>query len=422
MEIPFVRPSLLADPLPRPGITVLRGARLFDGTANPVRDDVTVIVEDGRIAEVTEGTFATPSDGLVIDLPGLFLMPGLIDCHAHVATKDSVVVPEGAEPLRPGVGGHLVAAALRAALAMGITTIRDVGSYGDTVLELRQAMRFGAFRGPRLLTCGKIVSATSAGGRHFGTMYREADGPDEMRKAAREQLRIGADFVKIMMTGARSVELENPGPPQVTVDEVAALVDEVHRQGYRVAAHCEGLDGTRLAVEHRIDTIEHGFFLHQEPALLAQMVDQGTVLVPTLSFLVDVAERHADDWSPHLVARGSYNLEEAFKTVAAALAAGVPMAMGFDSFPEELAASELAMMVSAGVSPHQALVAATSVGARAIGLDDQIGTVEVGKLADLMVVDGDPLSDVGHLTEPDRIHLVLQGGEPVAGRALDRAL
>lgn len=422
MEIPFVRPSVLADPLPRPGITILRGVRLFDGTANPIRDDVTVIVEDGRIAEVTDATVATPSDGWVIDLHGLFLMPGLIDCHAHVAVKNSVVIPEGAEPLRPGVQSHLAAAALRAALAMGITTIRDVGSYGDTVLELRQAMRFGAFRGPRLLTCGKIVSATSAGGRHFDTMYREADGPDEMRKAAREQLRIGADFVKIMMTGARSVELENPGPPQVTVDEVAALVDEVHRQGYRVAAHCEGLDGTRLAVEHRIDTIEHGFFLHQEPALLAQMVDQGTILVPTLSFLVDVAERHADDWSPHLVTRGSYNLEEAFKTVAAALAAGVPMAMGFDSFPEELAASELGMMVSAGVSPHQALMAATSVAARAIGLDDQIGTVEVGKLADLVVVDGDPLSDVGHLTEPDRVHLVLQSGEPVAGRALNRPL
>lgn len=421
MDIPFVRPSLLADPPPRPGITILRHARLFDGTSSPVRDDVTVVVEDGRIAAVAEGTASSPA-GTVIDLEGRFLMPGLIDCHAHVAAADLPAVPEGAEALRPGVVGHLVVASLRKALAMGITTIRDVGSYGETVLEVRQAMRCGAFRGPRLLTCGRIVSATSAGGRHFATMYREADGPDEMRKAVREQLRIGADFVKIMMTGARSVELENPAPPQVTVEEVAALVDEVHRQGYRVAAHCEGLDGTRLAIEHGIDTIEHGFFLNHEPALLDRMARENKVLVPTLSFLVDVADRHAEEWSPHLVTRGAYNLEEALKTVGAAVAAGVPLAMGYDSFPEELAASELGLMVEAGMSAHQALVAATSTGAMALGLDDQIGTVEEGKLADLVVVDGDPLVDTSVLTDPAAIHLVFQLGQPVGGRALDPAL
>lgn len=421
MAIPFVRPSLLAEPPPSPGITILQGARLFDGTGSSAREGVTVVVEDGRIAAIAEGV-AGPAQGRVIDLAGRFLMPGLIDCHAHVAAMDLPAVPEGAEPLRPGVMGHLVAESLRKALAMGITTIRDVGSYGDTVLEVRQAMRLGVFRGPRLLTCGKIVSATSAGGRHFGTMYREADGPDEMRKAAREQLRIGADFVKIMMTGARSVELENPGPPQVTAEEVAALVDEVHRQGYRVAAHCEGLDGTRLAIEHGIDTIEHGFYLNQEPVLLERMAQEGQVLVPTLSFLVDVAERHAKDWSPHLVTRGSYNLAEAQRTVAAAVAAGVPTAMGYDSFPQDLAASELALMVEAGMSTGAALVAATSTGARALGLDDEIGTVEVGKLADLVVIDGDPLDDVGVLADPARVHLVFQLGEPVGGRALDPAL
>lgn len=417
MAIPFVRPSLLADPSPSPVITILHGARLFDGTASPTRDDVTVVVEDGRIAAVFEGATAAPSGGRVIDLEGRFLMPGLIDCHAHVSAEHPPEPAAGAEALRPGVAGHLAAAALRRALQMGITTIRDVGSYGDTVLEVRQAMRLGAFRGPRLLTCAKIVSATSAGGRHFDTMYREADGPDEMRKAAREQLRVGADFVKIMMTGARSVELENPGPAQVTRQEVAALVEEVHRQGYRVAAHCEGIDGTRLAIEEGVDTIEHGLYLHRAPELLDEMARRQMVLVPTLSFLVDVAERHADDWSPHIVTRGAYNLEEALKTVAAALAAGVPMAMGYDSHPQEMAASELGLMVEAGMPNRDALMAATSAGAKALGLDDVIGTVEVGKLADLVVIDGDPLENIEVLVDPQRVHLVFQVGEPVGGNA-----
>jgi imidazolonepropionase-like amidohydrolase len=294
-----------------------------------------------------------------------------------------------------------------------------VGAYGNTILEVRQAMRLGAFRGPRLLTCGRIVSATSPGGRNFKGMYREADGPDEMRRAAREQIRVGADFIKIMSTGARSVELENPEPAQVTSAEMAAIADEVHRQGYRLAAHCEGLAGTELAIEFGADTIEHGFRLHRRPDLLAKLAAQGGVLVPTLSFLLDVADRKAKDWSPHLVERGGYNLEEAEKTFRAALDLGVPMAMGYDSQPEDQAASELGLMVKMGMSTKAALVAATSTGARALGLDHLIGTVEPGKVADLIVIDGDPTADVGILTDPDRIHLVFQIGQPVAGAVID---
>ncbi len=305
---------------------------------------------------------------------------------------------------------------------MGITTIRDVGAFGDTVLEARQAMRLGAFLGPRVLACGRIVSATSAGGRHFVGMYREADGPDEMRKAAREQLRRGADFVKIMMTGARSVEIENPGPSQVTHEELAALVDEVHRQGYRVAAHCEGLEGTEMAITEGVDTIEHGFYLHSRPDLLEQLATRQGVLVPTLSFLMDIAERDSDEWSDFLVERGTFNTGEAKKTLAAAMLAGVPIAMGFDSYPEERATSELGLMVDAGMSSHDALVSATSVGAKALGLDALIGTVEPGKLADLVVVDGDPIAEIGVLLDPDSIHLVFRSGEPVAGAALEVSL
>jgi imidazolonepropionase-like amidohydrolase len=121
-------------------------------------------------------------------------------------------------------------------------------------------MRYGVFRGPRLLTCGRIVSATAPGGRLFPGMYREADGPDEMRKAVREQVRQGADYIKVMSTGARSVELEDPNPAQLTGDEIAALVDEAHRLGYRVAAHAEGLAGTELSIRLGVDTVEHGMY------------------------------------------------------------------------------------------------------------------------------------------------------------------
>jgi imidazolonepropionase-like amidohydrolase len=419
VSVPFLLPCLLADPDPASGITVLANVRLFDGTGAPVREGVSVVVKDGYIESIGADV---PGGARIIDLQGRLLMPGLIDCHTHLTIGAEPELAEGEEALRPGVVGHIVAAVLRDAVRMGITTVREVGAHGDTVFEVRQAARYGSFRIPRVLISGRLVSATSPQGSHFRDMYREADGPDEMRKAAREQIRRGADFVKIMTTGARSVEWENPGPAQMTREEVAAVVDEVHRLGYRVAAHCEGLEGTRLAIEEGVDTIEHGFYLHQEPELLAQLAARRGVLVPTLTFLHDVAEHKADQWSDHLVERGAYNVEEAHRTLAAAIEAGVPIAMGYDSSPERLAASELGLMVEAGMSPAEALVAATSTGAYALGLDYLIGTVEPAKLADLLVVDGDPLDDISVLLDPDRIHLVLQGGEPVAGAVMEAKL
>ena len=408
VNVPFVSPALLADPAPPEGVLVLLNARLFDGTGAPVRENATVVIEDGFIADIPAAKEASS-----VDLEGRFLMPGLIDVHTHLAEQPDIEIVEGMEPLLPGTRGHLVAAAAQRALRMGITTVRDVGARDNSVLEVRQAMRHDAFAGPRILASGRIVSATSPGGRHFDGMYREADGPDEMRKAAREQMRRGADFVKIMMTGARSVELENPEYSQVTREELAALVDEAHRQGYRVAAHCEGLEGTILAIEEGVDTIEHGFYLSERPDLLERMAASGQVLVPTLSFLKDIADQRYDAWSDHLVERGCYNVEQANKTLRAAVEAGASIAMGFDSKPEELAASELALMVDAGMSTAEALMAATSVGATAIWLDHLIGTIEPRKLADLVVVDGDPLADISVLTDPDRIHMVFRSGQPV---------
>jgi imidazolonepropionase-like amidohydrolase len=405
-------PALLADPAPSERRLWLSGARVFDGTESPVREHAAVLVEDGRIARVVDGEAAVPEGAETIDLAGATLMPGLIDAHAHVGVAfPTPTVEHGAEPLRPGTPAHFLAAELRRALRMGITTMRDVGSYGDLVVEARQAMRYGAFQGPRLLTCGRIVSPTAPGGRFFAGMYREADGVDDVRRAVREQIRYGADFVKVMTTGARSVELEDPDPAQLTRDELAVLVEEAHRLGYRTCAHCEGLAGTELAVEAGIDTIEHGMYLNQRPDLLEKMAANGQVLVPTLSFLHYTARE--GEWTPILTDLGKRNVEQAQLTVVAAHAADVRLAMGFDYEPLHEAANELLRMIEAGLPTHAALVAATSGGAHALGIDAYVGTVEEGKAADLLAVDGDPLDEPDALSEPARIRLVLRLGELV---------
>lgn len=423
--MPARLPSLLSSPPAPAGRLWLTGARLLDGTGTPVAEAAAVLVEDGRIARVGAASDAIPEGARVVDLGGRMLLPGLIDAHVHLKHEPRPPAA-GAEPVWPGASKHFVAAGLCELLRMGFTTVRDVGSYGDDVVEARQAMRYGAFRGPRVLTCGRIVSPTAPGGRFFPGMYREADGPDDVRRAVREQLRRGADFIKIMSTGARSVELEDPDPPQVTPTEIAALVEEAHRLGYRVAAHAEGLAGTELAIEHDVDTIEHGMYLHRRPDLLERMAANGQFLVPTLSCFYGVAGRSdpaspqpAETWSPLLVELAEFNLEEADKTLKAARDIGVRIATGFDWMPLGANALEIVRMVRHGLSTSEALVASTSAAAAAAGLDAHVGTVEPGKLADLVVVDGDPLDDVEQLLDRKRIWLVLQLGEPVAGAALE---
>jgi imidazolonepropionase-like amidohydrolase len=334
-----------------------------------------------------------------------------------VTSFDLPPVLKGEAPVAPEVKHHFVAAGLRTMLGMGITTLRDVGAFGDDLLHARRAIELGAFAGPRVLTCGRILSATSPGGAHFATMYREADGADEMRKATREQIRRGADFVKLMTTGARSVALEDPEPAQVTRSEVATVVEEAHRLGFRVAAHCEGLEGTRLAIEEGVDTIEHGLELHRAPELLAALAESGRILVPTLSCFFDLSETHACLWLPRLVEQAKRQRDEAHRTVEAARAAGVRMAMGFDSMPHGQSALELVRLHGAGLTALEAIAAATSGAAAACGLEDRLGSVETGKVADLLVVDGDPVADPRVLLDPDRIWLVLQAGGRVAGRS-----
>jgi imidazolonepropionase-like amidohydrolase len=432
--VPARLPALLADPPAGAGRLWLTGGRVFDGTGGPVREAAAVLVEDGRVAAVANAGDGVPDGATVIELAGRTLLPGLIDAHAHVKVTPPIPDP-GAEMLLPGAAAHFLAADLRETLRRGVTTVRDVGSYGDLVFDARQGMRYGAFRGPRLLACGRIVSATAPGGRFFDGMYREADGPDDIRRAVREQLRRGADFIKVMTTGARSVELEDPDPAQLTRAEIATLVEESHRQGYRVAAHAEGIAGTAIAIEEGIDTIEHGMYLCQRPDLLERMAATGQVLVPTLSCFYGVAglgeptpETWAaepaapETWSPLLVELAHHNLEQAGRTLQAAKAAGVRIAAGHDWHPFWDLAIEIRRMIDHGLTAAESLTAATAGAARALGIDGHVGTVAPGKLADLAVFDGDPLAEPELLSRRDAVWLVIQGGAPVAGASLEHAV
>jgi imidazolonepropionase-like amidohydrolase len=400
----------------------LTSARVIDGTGAPPLEGATVLIEGGRIAGIDTSDGAVRTGAPRLDLGGRTLMPGLVDAHVHVTGFDMPRALKGQEAIAPEVKHHFIAAGLRRMLRMGITTLRDVGAFGDDLLHARRAVRLGAIPGPRILLCGRIISATSAGGRHFHGMYREADGPDEMRKATREQFRRGADFIKIMTTGARSCELENSSPLQMTRAEMATVVEEAHRMGYRVAAHCEGLDGTRVAIEEGVDTIEHGLELHRAPELLEELARSERVLIPTLSCFFDVSENRDAVWPSGLVELAKRQYEEAHRTVEAARAAGVRLAMGFDSQPNGMSALELVRLCRAGLTPMEGIAAGTAGAATACGLAAHVGIVAPGMVADLIVVDGDPLAEPEVLLDEARIWVVIQSGRPVAGAALEARL
>ncbi len=381
----------------------LAGALVVDGTGRPPRENVTVVLRDGRIASVGEPV--RPADAEVIDLADKTLLPGLIDAHAHVSSLAGVP-----EELR----AYGLVAAMRRLLEAGVTTVRDLGAYGDSLQRLRDAAQRGLCEAPRLVLCGQVISATCAGARAFPGMYREANGVADVRAAVREQVSAGADVIKVMATGALTVAGEDVNPSQLTREELVALVEEAHRLGLPVASHAEGAGGIRLSVEAGADTIEHGEQGHLVPEVLTAMAEDGTILVPTLSVFDHVAE--SDAYPAWMRERGRRLGESARLTVEAARKEGVAIAMGADAPPQGANAQELVRLADAGLTPLEALTAATGVAARACRVDGLVGTVEPGKVADLIVVDGNPLADLAILTDPGRLWLVLQGGTVVSRR------
>ncbi|MFL5625831.1 MAG: amidohydrolase family protein [Ktedonobacteraceae bacterium] len=396
--------------------TLLQNVNVIDGTGADPQFGLDVQVSEGRIrAMAPTGSIAVnPAETQVFALDGMTLLPGLIDCHVHLFADAG---PEGRLNTDELPGFALLRAAYHArrTLEAGITTVRDCGGQNHMEFALRQTIAAGYCRGPRLVLAGRLLSMTSAGAEAFNGMYREADGADGVRKAAREQLKAGADVIKVMATGAVMTPGEQPGASQFTFEELCAAAEEAHKAGRKVAAHAHGSAGILTAVLAGTDTIEHGSLLCEAPEAIQRMSERGVFLVPTLA--TSAMTTHCD-LIPDFMAENDRNLGDApQRSVRAALAAGVPIAMGTDAGVPFVMhgdnAIELVLMVEAGLTPMQSIVASTSNAAHALGLQHEIGTVEVGKCADLLVIDGDPLDDITVFTRKERLRLVIHKGQIV---------
>jgi imidazolonepropionase-like amidohydrolase len=406
---------------------VLRGGTLIDGTGRaPVRD-ATIVVEDGRVETVTTGAAATwPSSAEVIDVAGMTVLPGLIDCHDHLAFHGYELASRW-ELNEPGSTRHLrTARVIERTLGLGYTTIRDAGGLDA---GFRAAIDEGLLRGPRLLSAIAIISPIGGIGDRVSPSGHEclvpadpalprgvANGVEDVRRVVRLMVRAGAEVIKCATTGgASSRSGHGPRDPAFDADEMRALVEEAHALGRRVMCHALGGPGLRLALEAGVDSIEHGCYLDEDAELLSMMAERGTFFVPTLT----VYEYHRESRAPHVRERARALYAHHGESIRRALAAGVKIVAGTDAgghgHPPN--AAELQHLVAAGLTPMQALQAATSLAADCLGLEREIGTVEKAKRADLVVVEGDPLADVGVLQVEDRIRLVIKDGAVAVRRS-----
>ena len=389
---------------------VLVGGRLIDGTgAEPVRGRA-IVVEDGAIARVVDEA-ALPR-GPRVDLGGATVLPGLINCHVHLCFGAE---PDPVRPLRdepPALTAIKALARARQTLEAGVTTVRDLGGREYVELAVRRAIAEGLAVGPRILAAGRPVCMTGGHG-HF--VAREADGPDDVRRAVREQLKAGADVIKLIATGGVMTPGVEPGSPQLTRDEMRAGVEEAAKAGRRTAAHAMSSEGIGNAVEAGIDTVEHGVFLTEEIA--AAMARRGTFLVATLNApAAIVAGGLAAGIPPFMVKKSEQVMEAHVRSFRLALAAGVRMAAGADSGtplnPHGSLLPELRLMVRHGMTPLEAIRAATVTAAAALGRDAEIGRIAPGYRADLLVVAGDPAEGIEALADVRRVFV---DGRPVPG-------
>jgi len=411
---------------------VLTGATLIDGTGREPIPDAAVLIEGERItAAGRRATLSWPAAAEVIDLGGRTLLPGLIDAHDHLAFHGySLATRWGLD--EPASTAHLrTARVLADTLAMGYTTVRDAGGL-DAGFKI--AVGQGLILGPRLVPALQIISPTGGIGDRVSPSGHDccgavdpllpncvANGPDAVREVVRTMIRAGADVIKTATTGGASSRAgHGPKDAAFSLEEMQALVAESHALGRRVMCHALGGPGLRTALRAGVDSIEHGCYLDEEPELMAQMAERGVFLVPTLTVYV----YHRESPAPHVRARALALYKHHVATVQRALELGAPIAAGTDAgghgHPKN--ALELGYLVEAGLTPSQALRAATQWAAQCLGLDGELGTIEPGRLADLIVVDGNPLRDVKVLLEPERIELVMKGGViAVDRRATPRA-
>ena len=405
---------------------LLANGLVFDGS-NAAPAEADIVIEDDRILDVGVGL-----DGdEVVDVSGHSVIPGLIDCHTHVgiSTIDFWHLAETPFSYR----FYEAARNLGTTLALGITTIRDGGGAD---LGVKQAVVDGLISGPRMQIAINMISQTGghndgwmASGEclhtlfpvHPGSPPAVVDGPEEMRRVARQLLRAGADVLKVATSGGVLSSRDDPRHPHFRSDELDVLVAEARAAGVAVMAHAQSAEGIKTALVAGVRSIEHGIFLDDEGIDL--LLASGAFLVPTLVAPLSVAE--AIDAGMSLPQGTVEKLEAVLAShedaFARALAAGVNIAMGSDSgmIPHGTNLRELELMVKYGMEPHKALQAATANASQLLGLSDEVGTVEPGKQADLVIVNGDPLE---FTTLSDRIESVYRGGVRVAGSPAGVAL
>lgn len=387
---------------------VLTGGRVADVDGTREAD---VAIEDGEIVAVGDlDDDVEPAEKTVTDVSGQVIAPGLIDAHVHLQMDG-----------RPDVAttrsdsdftlGYRTAANLEAAVESGVTTVRDLGSCSTLAIDAGDAVEAGTLPGPRVHAAGQAVVMTGGHGSWFG---READGPHEVRKAAREQLKRGADVVKCMATGGVLTEGAVTGSPELTVEELEALVDAANAKRKPTAAHCHGAGGIKNAVRAGITSVEHGTFMDRDAAEL--MAERGTYWVPTASALYGIVDHGVDAGIPRAAVEKAKDAADRYDDAwEYALEADVTIAMGTDAgtpfnFFEDIP-QEMSYMVDHGLSPGDALRAATVNAADLLGLE-AVGKVDDGYRADLVVLDTDPNEDETAWQSPDA---VFRDGRLVAG-------
>lgn len=401
----------------------IRGATLVDGSGrDPVRN-ATVLIEDGRIISVgRDQQVSVPSGAEIIDADGRVLLPGLIDCHVHVMSQGFDIMRELSTP--PSLVLLHCIPHLQATLNAGFTTVRDAGG---APLGVKLAVEQGIVPGPRMQISITVLSQTGGHGDpftrscvHLAVPWPDVpsgvvDGIEPMRQRVREILRAGADWIKLCATGGVLSQTDAPTSSQFTQSEIEAAVYEAHADGGKPCmAHAQGTQGIKNAIRAGVKSIEHGIWLDEEAIELMKAGD--VFLVPTLVAPLQVvrqSERDDAAMPPWGVHKARAVVDDHAKSFRRAYEAGVKIAMGTDSGvgPHGENAEEMELMVHHGMSTMDAIISATSLAARLLGVQDRVGTVEPGKIADVLLVDGDPLDNIGILRDTTKVSMVMKDGQ-----------
>ncbi|WP_162795682.1 metal-dependent hydrolase family protein [Nonomuraea lactucae] len=389
----------------RPRLTVIDDVRVFDPVTGVIEDSRTIVIRGDRIEAVLDTGAALPGEAEVhetVDGRGLVALPGLIDSHTHLCFDGDPSRFNGVNPPGP-VQGLLAAQAMRRHLDAGVTTVRDCGSPDGAALHVARAVEEGLVRGPEVLAAGRVLTMTGGHGHQVGV---EIDGVDAATKATRAEIAAGADFIKVMSTGGIVTKGVTPEQAALQVEEIRAIVRAAHDAGRRVTAHATGLLGARNAVLAGVDSIEHGYQLDDEVVRMA--AERGVMLVPTLVVPTSMTE-HMDrlpSWMAEKIPPQRERQRASFKR---AIGAGVGIAAGTDGGtpfnPHGSLHREIELMVEYGLTPAQALTAATLGSARNVGRDSEIGSLTAGKRADIVLVGGDPLADISQVRSVRRVYV-----------------